>query len=478
METYENWRIDNIIKMAKKRPDLYLSYLKNGALVHELNEYFVGLYDRFKSCELRDGFNVGDIYSLLSVDPNFNAEVIYGPWARGPWVRNNFIEMLNDYWKGPQVLDIQLGGACNYKCCYCDSDKCRVLINAVDLKLVKELIKRNPIKQIYICGLGEPTVKPNISKLKEILQMAEANDIKVSMFTNLSNMDELFKYLSNGTLNILYKHDTNDIDKMQKIYGCSPIDVQRMQDNRRTIESLVCYDSKNRTTNIGASIVPTKENIDEIPDIIKNCFEKKIYPFLGGLEESGRAAIDAVWKELAVTNKEAVEQIIQIMREHGIYEIDMCPAAVLSIHITNMNFAVTDRTTGSSCPWNTLKTPEYRAFAFLPEGINDLWFKLGALREASLPNNIDPWLRELISLGVAPNIIDGLKKDPTEIIKYFGVLCLAQHLPEDDINEIGGGGGKPAVGGCGGDPKALRKVISLSSLGMMARARRNFPQYR
>ncbi len=457
VKKYSDISISGIIALSKRKPGLYLECLRLGMFSHQLNKYFVDLYKCFKYCELGNGFNIGDVYNLLSVDPNFNADITYAPWARAP-----FIEGLNDYWKGPQALDIQLGGACNYNCRYCDSYECRAQINAVDLKIVKELIEGYPIKQIYICGVGEPTVGTNILKLKEILQMAEAHNIKVSMYTNFSNMDELFEYLSNGTLSILYKHDTNDIAKMQRLYGCSLRDAQKMLENRRIVENIVCYDSKNRTTNIAASIVPTQENIGEIPDIIKDCIANHIYPMVGGLEKSGKATEG--WNELASDNKNALLKIKQTLREYGIYQIATCPAVAGSLHISNTNFVVGADFTGSSCPWDTLETPRYEAFTFLPEGTNDLWSNLNFVREQKLRNNINPWLEDLALLGVAPNIINEIKEKPTEIICYFGPLCYAQCTQEEDL---------AVFYGCGGKSKNNKEIIALGTLDYMARKKVN-----
>ena len=52
------------------------------------------------------------------------------------------------------ILDIQLGGACNLKCIYCDTPKYE-LPCSVDLLSVKKLMDTNDIRWVYICGLGE-----------------------------------------------------------------------------------------------------------------------------------------------------------------------------------------------------------------------------------------------------------------------------------------------------------------------------------
>ena len=463
MEKYEEMNITDIINLAKYNPSEYLACLRQGMFSGQLNSYFVDLYKHFMRTELREGIKIGDVYSLLSVDPNFNAELIYAPWAR-----NNFIEMLNNYSEGPLALDIQLGGGCNLKCWYCDSSGCRHYVNAVDLKIIRRLIEKGSIKQIYICGLGEPTEKSNISKLKEIILMAEAYGIKVSMYTNILNMDnDLFEHLRKGTLNVLYKHDTNVINSMKEIYRCSSEFAQIISEHMERIKECVRYDDETRTTNIGASIVPTKINVEEIPGIIETCFENHIYPLPLDLEKAGEATDEKVYTELKL-DENSLLRIKNIMRGHHIHKVDMCPATPLSAHITNLNFAVTSKTTGSSCAWSSLKNPEYKAITFLADGTDDVWDKINFEREKKLPYNINPWLAELKSLGVAQNVIDSIKKSPTDVIKYLGILCYAQLLPEEDGD---------VLGGCGGETREIQKVLSLSALDSYGRRGLNCVQH-
>lgn len=464
MKKYEDMSINDIIWLAKEYPNLYLQAMQSGLITNRLNQYFVELQNKFNNRELGGGFNVGDVYSLLSVDSNIGAQIKYGPWSR-----SHFIDMLNDHWKGPQALDIQLGGSCNCNCIYCDSNEHNP-INGVDLKLIQKIIDGGAVKQIYICGLGEPTDNhSNITKLKEILQIAEDSGIQASMFTNLVNMDdELLYYLKKGILNILYKHDTNEIGKMQELYGCSKSNAQAILENINIIRDYVRYDEKTKTTNIGASIVPTKKNTDDIPDIIESCIRYHIYPLITGLERSGKADSDSVWEKLAL-KEESLLSIKAALNKYGIRKIDTCPAAVLSAHVTNLNFAVTGKTTGASCPWSNLKAPEYEGYAFLPAGTDDLWGKLYNLREERLPINIYPWLEELSMAGVPSNIIDDIKSHPTQIIQYLGVLGSAQILPSEDSD---------VFGGCGGETKEIQKVLALTTLDAMGRKRLNCLQRR
>ena len=156
------------------------------------------------------------------------------------------------------------------------------------------------------------------------------------------------------------------------------------------------------------------------------------------------------------------------MRGHHIHKVDMCPAVPLSAHITNLNFAVTSKTTGSSCAWSSLKNPEYKAITFLADGTDDVWDKINFEREKKLPYNINPWLAELKSLGVAQNVIDSIKKSPTDVIKYLGILCYAQLLPEEDGD---------VLGGCGGETREIQKVLSLSALDSYGRRGLNCVQH-
>ena len=86
-----------------------------------------------------------------------------------PWEKQEVRTLLAESKKKLPILDIQLGGACNLSCIYCDTPKYG-LPCSVDLPSVLKLMNDGDIRWVYVCGLGEPTALANLKHLKQILQ--------------------------------------------------------------------------------------------------------------------------------------------------------------------------------------------------------------------------------------------------------------------------------------------------------------------
>ena len=285
-----------------------------------------------------------------------------------PWEKNEANSIISSVSNGElPILDIQLGGGCSNHCIYCDTPKygepCLVNLDAV-----YKLINQGNIRGVYICGLGEPTSKENIKHLKAILRMCKEKGIWLAMFTNLMDLDdELLDYIDNGTLNILFKYDTRLESLASKLYGVSSMNRLRTYfDNIKKLEKVIHIN--NGVTNIGASIVPTSLNYDELRfEIIDECLKKGFFPLIGQLENAGNCSTE--YEKLSL-NEEKLNVIKKILLDnHGInYEMPICPATISGIHITNRNKVILDKRTGLSCPWFWLDEPQIEAIG----DINDM----------------------------------------------------------------------------------------------------------
>ena len=107
---------------------------------------------------------------------------------------------------------------------------------------------------------------------------------------------------------------------------------------------------------LALSIVPTRLNIKDIPNIVEYCKNQMIFPSIGELEYSGNAKkrYNDLHLTIAELNdlKERVDTILGTR-----YCRNLCPAAITSIHINNKGNCVVDRDTGLSCMWFMLQEP-------------------------------------------------------------------------------------------------------------------------
>ena len=137
-----------------------------------------------------------------------------------PWSKKELSKSLQDYRSGIlSILDIELGGDCNFHCQYCDSpDRSKEF--HVSFSKIDEVMQEGKIRWIYICGLGEPTFGKNHDILAKLLAMAEKYSVRCSIFTNLSNISsKLMEYIDKGILYLLFKMDSMDEERLVNLYG-------------------------------------------------------------------------------------------------------------------------------------------------------------------------------------------------------------------------------------------------------------------
>lgn len=196
----------------------------------------------------------------------------------------------------------------------------------------------------------------NIRHLKYLLKMCKEKNIKLSMFSNILNLDkELIEYIDQDILYILFKLDTFDKEKMKYLYGKGK--GETILKKYELLKEVTHY--KNGITNLGASIVPTSVNFDEIHLIIDYSLENGIFPLIGQLEKAG--VCSNIFNDLKVSEKD-LKLIKKYLKQiYGMeYEVPVCPATISGIHINNTNKIILDKKTGLSCPWFWLDEPMYK----------------------------------------------------------------------------------------------------------------------
>ena len=330
-----------------------------------------------------------------------------------PWSKKVLNRILANSAVTLPVLDVQLGGACNLNCIYCDTPRYHAPC-LLDIDSLDRIISDGNIEWVYTCGLGEPTAPGNIETFRQILAICKREGVKVSVFSNIVNLDdELLSYIAEGTLNVLFKLDSFDEKKMAYLYGRDRGKII-LRNYQRLLEAIKISDG---TTNLGASIVPTKVNYDDVHQIIDFCMEKGIFPLLGQLENAGKCS--SVFSKMELKEVELLSLRSYINEKHGVdYQIPVCPATISSMHITNTNNVIVDEKTGLSCAWFWLENPKM--------------ITLGNIKDMS-------------AIEITQRIIDYRKS------KFQDVIEIAEKLEANPF------------GGCGGDAKTLLKsYISIA----------------
>lgn len=272
----------------------------------------------------------------------------YAPWST---------DVLKHFSRSPNklsILDIQFGGKCNLNCIYCDTPT-YALPCSLCLDSIEKFVSSGTVQWVYGCGLGELTATGNIETLKQVLYLCKKYGTKVSIFSNVVNLDnELLDYIDSGTLHLLFKLDSFNPKVMNYLYGADKSNI--LIKNYAKLKEVVHIN--NGTTNLGASIVPTIPNYSDIFRVINFCMDYNIYPLLGQLEEAGRCN-HLIFDELALTASQLISLKTYIEYNYDVkYQIPICPATIFGVHVTNFNNVIVDKKSGLSCGWFRLQSPE------------------------------------------------------------------------------------------------------------------------
>jgi len=242
------------------------------------------------------------------------------------------------------TLDIDLGGACNKRCRNCDTP-CYDSPLSLEASDLEPYI--NEVRGIYVCGKGEPSFAKNGQMLHEICKMAEKSGAIVSTFSNIAELPSwMLQFIDSGVLHVLFKLDTLDKDKM--------LWFQQEDHYDQTIKHLnqlkEVVHVKNGTTNLAASLVPMKFNIDEMSSLVEFCLENNFYPNIGELEEAG-VSVGETFQDLSVSQAQLAELQRYMTGQTGHdYKCPICPG-VFGVHIDNIGDIVVDEKTALSCCW-------------------------------------------------------------------------------------------------------------------------------
>lgn len=304
---------------------------------------------------------------------------IYSPWLPE---RTNFA--MQHAKTDLLMLDVQLGSVCNAMCPRCDSACCD-LDEPANLNLdalcsfAAEISARNlvltkksgtgflpPGRNLgFICGLGEPTVAHNLVKFKEIVERTSEYGFSWSIFTNGISWDaDLDDFMRKGYLSVLIQYNSNKPERVADMLGVGPKRAADHLKNRSHLQKVAKelnqwhYDTDKRLTNVAASIVPERDNLDELMELIQECVDYGIFPLIGELERAGHSNGE-YYEQHKLHDHELRTLYQQIEQRFGIsYEMPTCPATIGAIHINNRNIVTVDEFTGLSCGWFGLGDPK------------------------------------------------------------------------------------------------------------------------
>ena len=238
----------------------------------------------------------------------------------------------------PYIIYIETNNNCNYKCLYCQVprwDKKDVYLNKVFFARI--LAQLPSLTMIRLQGIGEPLLN---KEFLDMLKLGEEKGIAMSFFSNGSLCKEKTAELLAGLNNtfVVFSVDGATAETFEKIRVGG-----NFQEVKENIGNLVRLRGRRKQPRISIWAVITKENIQEVPQIVILAKELgvdsvRLQPFLN---DWGKSEIkqDIDKSRLDIYSKDTSKQILSaksLARKNRI-KLEVCRDSFMSA--------------GKKCPW-------------------------------------------------------------------------------------------------------------------------------
>jgi len=263
------------------------------------------------------------------------------------------------------LLDLELTTNCLHGACiYCDSD----IYNSdseLGIEVYKNLIKStlpHGLKWIYICGLGEPS---DYEYFYDFIEFCFQVGIQISFFSHTLNFDNTdLDFLKSKNINMIMKCDSFRPKVFDFLLGKSG-SADKILHNLDYLLSNG-FIKREGETNLALSIVITKKNISDIPEIVTFCAKNNIFPSVGQLEFAGKAK--SIYNDLMVADDDLHDLKAKISGILGYdYFKPMCPSTFHGLHLDAHGNCLVDDSTGLNCSWFLLEEAQYKKLGNIKE---------------------------------------------------------------------------------------------------------------
>ncbi len=314
-----------------------------------------------------------------------------------PWSTENLLGILEVFRAGHlPIIDLEFSALCRHRltsggCLYCDSPTGLQHFAELSASEVTNIIAAaqpgEHLRWLYCCGLGEPT---DDGKFEEVIEFAFRHGVHSSIFTNGLNLSRHFlEFLYVNGASLLIKCDSLNPRVFGRLLGVDDCLIVDKVYNaiQMAIDVGFARSEDDGCTRLALSVVPTKHNVEDIPEVVRFCKTNNLYPLLGQLEHAGRGKDSYEELVLGVQDLLTLKSKVETILGES-YEIPVCPAGIAGIHINNVGAVIVHQATGLSCPWFDLEDPATAVIGNVRQAsIGHLWQKVSEYRRNSLSNH-------------------------------------------------------------------------------------------
>jgi MoaA/NifB/PqqE/SkfB family radical SAM enzyme len=295
--------------------------------------------------------------------------------------------------------------------------KCPEELTGTELRKLILALEKYGLKYIYTCGLGEPFED---EKLRSLIDLAGEKGIRISLFSNGILIDKAkAKWLFKNKVGIILKMDTFNEQHFDTILNKKGA-ARKVYRSMQNLLDAGFGSEDPEYTNLAFSIVPTKINYAEIPEVFDFALAHGIFPSVGELEYAGLAKQAAHTRQLLLTQAQLHKLHTEVDRKISAnYMRPICPSIVSGIHIDNIGNCLVDKKTGLNCKWFMLQDPDEKLLGNIRYAdIRKLADRAKAYREKCFKTNTTV----INSLAKTKYIFGGCGGSPEKIIRLVQTM--------------------------------------------------------
>lgn len=209
---------------------------------------------------------------------------------------------------------IDLNGGCNFKCEGCfkhmNTEQPKQRIELEQIKEIIDFAKEKHSKSIVFAGQGEPLMDKDFW---QVLDYIKENELQSIIFTNatlIKDDDVAKKLLEAGP--IIVKKNTLDDNLQDKLVGVKGASKLMQHGLNNLLEVKKELDKKGQKSVIGIDSYIIKDNMKDLPNLLRYCRKNGILPYFESFIELGQK--DETIEKLALSQKELTELFLNLQK--------------------------------------------------------------------------------------------------------------------------------------------------------------------
>lgn len=210
---------------------------------------------------------------------------------------------------------IDLNGGCNFKCEGCfkhmDQEQSKERLNLKQIEETIDFVKERDGEAIVFAGQGEPLMDEDFWQILNYIRKQKLESVVFTNGTLIKNKEEAIKLLEVGS--VIVKRNTLDDklqDKLVGMEGASKMIQHGLDELLKAEEEMKEKNLKHGVIGVDTYII--KDNLNDLPDLLRYCRKNSIIPYFEAFIELGQNKENI--KKMALSEKELAKVFFELQK--------------------------------------------------------------------------------------------------------------------------------------------------------------------